>query len=208
MKKISYQNIDHIIKNFKKRNIQASYFENLKETKNEILNMIPMQSSIGIGNSKTLKEMEISKELSRRGYQLLDKTMAKTKEEALNLKRKALLSDWYITGTNAISMEGHIVNIDHSGNRVAAILYGPKKVIIVVGTNKITETLDKAVNRVKNVAAPLNAKRAGFEPPCIESNECIDCSSNERICNSLVTIEGQADENRIKVFIVNQKIGF
>lgn len=208
MKKISYQNIDHIIKNFKKRNIQASYFENLKETKNEILNMIPMQSSIGIGNSKTLKKMEISKELSRRGNQVLDKTMAKTKEEALMLKRKSLLTDWYITGTNAISMEGHIVNIDHSGNRVAAMVYGPKKVIIVVGINKITETLEKAVDRVKNVAAPLNAKRAGFKPPCIELNKCIDCSSDGRVCNSLVTIEGQADENRIKIFIVNQKMGF
>ncbi|MCF8002505.1 MAG: lactate utilization protein [Halanaerobiales bacterium] len=208
MNKINYQNIEYIIKKFEKRNIQASYFENLLETKNKILNMIPMQSSIGIGNSKTLKKMEISKELSERGNQVLDKTKAKTKEEVLMLKRKSLLTDWYITGTNAISMEGHIVNIDHSGNRVAAMLYGPKKVIIVVGINKITKTLEKAVNRIKNIAAPLNAKRAGFEPPCIEVNKCIDCFSDERVCNSLVTIEGQADKNRIKVFIVNQRIGF
>lgn len=199
---------DQIIKNFEKRNIQATYCESLNVVKDEILNMIPLQCSVGIGNSKTLKKMDISKVLSKRGNQVLDKTLAQTKEESLILKRKSLLTDWYITGTNAISSEGHIVNIDHSGNRVAAMLYGPKQVIIVVGTNKITETLDEAIHRAKNIAAPQNAKRAGFNPPCVEINKCIDCSSTERVCNSLVIIEGQADRDRIKVFIVNEEVGF
>ena len=157
--------ITTIINNFASRNIQASYFQTLKEAKSKILELIPADSSIGIGNSRTLKEMDISAELTKRGYRVLDKTLANTKEESQELKRNSLLTDWYITGTNAISAEGHIVNIDHSGNRVAAMLYGPENVIIIVGTNKITETLDEAIHRAKNIAAPLNAKRAGFNPP-------------------------------------------
>ncbi len=200
--------IAKIINNFQKRNIQASYYKNLDEAKSRILELIPAGSSIGIGNSRTLKRMNISTELTNKGYKVLDKTLAKTKEESLELKRKSLLTDWYLTGTNAVSSEGHIVNIDHSGNRVAAMIYGPKKVIIIVGINKITDTLREAVQRAKNIAAPLNAKRAGFNPPCVELNKCIDCSSEERVCNSLVTIEGQADKDRIKVFIVGEELGF
>jgi len=200
--------IAKIINNFQKRNIKASYYKNLDEAKSRILELIPAGSSIGIGNSRTLKRMNISTELTNKGYKVLDKTLAKTKEESLELKRKSLLTDWYLTGTNAVSSEGHIVNIDHSGNRVAAMIYGPKKVIIIVGINKITDTLREAVHRAKNIAAPLNAKRAGFNPPCVELNKCIDCSSEERVCNSLVTIEGQADKDRIKVFIVGEELGF
>ena len=200
--------IAKIINNFQKRNIQASYYKNLDEAKSRILELIPAGSSIGIGNSRTLKRMNISTELTNKGYKVLDKTLAKTKEVSLELKRKSLLTDWYLTGTNAVSSEGHIINIDHSGNRVAAMIYGPKKVIIIIGTNKITDTLREAVQRAKNIAAPLNAKRAGFNPPCVELNKCIDCSSEERVCNSLVTIEGQADKDRIKVLIVDEELGF
>lgn len=115
---------------------------------------------------------------------------------------------WYITGPNAISMDGRIVNVDHSGNRVAAISFGPDNVIIVVGINKVVDSLDKAIKRVKNIASPLNAKRAGYNPPCVTLNRCVDCVSKERVCNSLSIIEGQSDSNRIKVFIVDNDYGF
>jgi L-lactate utilization protein LutB len=201
-------NIEKLIRNFEKRNISASYFKDLKEVKSKIFKMISKGSLIGIGNSRTLKKMKLSKDLTKKGYRVLDKTLAKSKEESVELKRRALLTDFYITGTNAISSEGHIVNIDHSGNRVAAMIYGPKKVIVVIGINKITETLDQAIDRAKNIAAPLNAKRAGLNPPCVKRNECIDCSSDERICNSMVIIEGQRRKDRIKVIIVDEELGF
>ena len=200
--------IKKIINNFDKRNIDVNYFEDLDKMKYEIFNIIPSNCSIGIGNSKTLKEMKISEELSNRGNKVLDKTLVENKKESKNIKKKSLLTNWYITGTNAVSSEGHIVNIDHSGNRVAAMLYGPEKVIIIVGINKITDTLDKAIYRAKNIAAPLNAKRAGFKPPCVELNKCIDCNSSERVCNSLVVIEGQTRRDRIRLFIVNEELGF
>ncbi len=124
------------------------------------------------------------------------------------MKKKSLLADYYLTGTNAISIEGHIVNIDHSGNRVAAMIYGPEKVIVVVGTSKIVDSLDDAIMRARNIAAPANAKRAGLNPPCISVGECIDCRSSERACNNLVVIEGQNVKDRMKVFIIDDSLGY
>lgn len=201
-------NIKVLIKNLADRNIEGYWCENFDEAKKEIMNMISVSESVGIGNSVTLKNMNLSIELSERGNVVYDKTLAKSKDEIKDLKRKALLTDWYVTGTNAISMEGHIVNIDHSGNRVAAMLYGPNHVIVVIGINKVSKTLDEAIYRVRNIASPKNAKRAGMNPPCVELEKCIDCKSPERVCNSLVLIEGQHEKKRMKVLIVNENDGF
>lgn len=200
--------ISTLIKNLNRRNITAYYFETLEDAKNEILKIIPKDSTIGIGNSKTLKEMDISVTLSKRGHIVYDKTLAKTKEAMKLMKKQALLTDWYITGTNAVSMDGYIVNIDHSGNRVAAMIYGPDNVIIVIGVNKIEDTLDDAMNRARYHAVPLNAKRAGYNPPCLELKKCVDCSPENRVCFNIVTIEGQYEPDRMQVFIVNEDLGF
>lgn len=195
-------------KNFKLRNIEVQYFETLENVKSFILNIIPIKCTIGIGHSVTLQKLDITNALLERGNIVYDKELAKNREECKDLKKKALITDWYITGSNAISIDGQIVNVDHSGNRVAAITFGPDKVIIVVGKNKVVDTVDEAIRRVKNVACPLNAKRAGFNPPCVTLNKCVDCVSKERVCNSLSIIEGQSDSNRIKLFIVNEECGF
>lgn len=202
------EKFEKIKENFRLRNIEVEWFENLEEVKAHILDIIPTVATIGIGHSATLQRMNITSSLLERGNIVYDKEMAKSKEECKEIKRKALITDWYITGSNAISVDGRIVNVDHSGNRVAAISYGPDRVIIVAGVNKVVDTLDEAIKRVKNVASPLNAKRAGFNPPCVSLNKCVDCTSKERVCNSLSIIEGQADCNRIKMFIVNNECGF
>ncbi|KPU46133.1 hypothetical protein OXPF_02430 [Oxobacter pfennigii] len=139
---------------------------------------------------------------------MYDKELAETKNESKALKKKALITDWYITGSNAVTADRRIVNVDHSGNRVAAISFGPDKVIIVVGRNKLVETVDEAIKRVKDVACPLNAKRSGYNPPCVTLNKCVDCVSRERVCNILSIIEGQSDINRMRLFIVNEECGF
>lgn len=202
------KDIEKIIHNLAQRNIEARYFENLDELERELLCTVPISTTVGIGNSQTLKVMGIPEKLMIRGNTVFDKTTASTKLESRELSKRAMIADWYISGTNAISKEGHIVNIDHTGNRVAALIYGPEKVIIVVGTNKIEDSLTTAVERAKNTAAILNAKRAGFNPPCVEINKCVDCRSKERVCNNLVIIEGQVDKDRLKVFLVNDNIGF
>ena len=200
--------IERLISNFKSRNIEVMCFDNLDDAKNEILNLISMEVSIGIGHSETIQRMDITKIFKERGNIVFDKEMAKDKEECKSLKKKALLADWYVTGSNAISVDGRIVNVDHSGNRVAAITFGPDNVIIVVGKNKIVDTWGEAIRRVKDIACPLNAKRAGFNPPCVKLNKCVDCNSAERVCNSLSIIEGQSVKDRIKVFIINEDLGF
>lgn len=200
--------IERLINNFKSRNIEVMCFDNLDDAKNEILNLISMQVSIGIGHSETIEKMDITKIFKERGNIVFDKEMAKDKEESKSLKKKALLADWYVTGSNAISVDGRIVNVDHSGNRVAAITFGPDNVIIVVGKNKIVDTWGEAIRRVKDIACPLNAKRAGFNPPCVKLNKCVDCNSTERVCNSISIIEGQSAKGRIKIFIINEDLGF
>ena len=200
--------IEKLINNFKSRNIEVMCFHNLDDAKSEILNLISTEVSIGIGHSETIQKMDITKILKQRGNIVFDKEMAKDKEECKSLKKKALLADWDVTGSNAISVDGRIVNVDHSGNRVAAITFGPDNVIIVVGKNKIVDTWGEAIRRVKDIACPLNAKRAGFNPPCVKLNKCVDCNSTERVCNSLSIIEGQSVKGRIKIFIINEDLGF
>jgi hypothetical protein len=170
--------------------------------------MIPDDCTVGVGHSITVQDSGIVRKLIEKGNTVFDKTMAMNKEESKQIKKKSLTADWYITGTNAISLQGHIVNIDHSGNRVAAMVFGPDNVVIVVGINKIVGSLSEAIHRTRNIASPMNAKRAGFNPPCVELNKCVDCKSKERVCNSLVIIEGQEVTGRMKVFIVNEISGF
>lgn len=200
--------IQRLINNFKLRNIEAFYVESFEEVNERLLQMIPEDCTVGIGHSMTLQNSGVIEKLIERGNLVLDKTRAKSKEESKEIKKKALTADWYITGTNAVSSEGHIVNIDHSGNRVAAMIFGPDKVAIVVGVNKIADSLEEAIERARNVASPLNAKRACFNPPCVELKRCVDCRSKERVCYNLVVIEGQEDPDRIKVLVVNESAGF
>lgn len=200
--------LNNLISNFNLRNIEVTYFESLKDVKEKILSLVSKEATVGIGHSATLQELNITNELIHRGNIVYDKELAKDKEECKEIKKKALLTDWYITGSNAISKDGRIINVDHSGNRVAAINFGPDKVIIVVGVNKVVETWEDGIKRVKNIACPLNAKRAGYNPPCVALNKCVDCTSNERVCNNLSIIEGQSVKNRVRVFIVNEEVGF
>lgn len=200
--------INSLKENFRVRNIEVEYFETLDQVKNHILKIIGEECTIGIGHSATLQTMDIVEKLISRGNQVYDKELAKTKEESKLLKKKALTTDWYITGSNAITLDGRIINVDHSGNRVAAITFGPDKVIVVVGKNKIVANVEEGIKRVKNIACPLNAKRAGYNPPCVSLGKCVDCISTERVCNTLSIIEGQADKNRMKLYIVNEEYGY
>ena len=200
--------LDRLKESFQKRNIEAISFKTLDAARSHILNTVPAACAVGIGHSGTLQKMNLTSALLERGNTVYDKELAKDSDECKALKKKALLADWYITGSNAVSMDGRIVNVDHSGNRVAAISFGPDHVMIVVGKNKIAATLEEAIQRVKNIACPLNAKRAGFHPPCVALNRCVDCVSEERVCNILSIVEGQTDSNRIKLLVVDEECGF
>lgn len=161
----------------------------------------------------TLKEIAIFKELKRRNFTVywpFDEAIPQ--EERTNVARKALLADVFLSGSNAITMDGKIVNVDATGNRVVGMIFGPKKAIVVVGINKIVENVDKAFERIKNVAAPLNAKRIreerGWELlPCVKAGKCVDCDAENRICNIITVIEKKPRAIDMLIIIVGEKLG-
>ncbi|MFR6317327.1 MAG: lactate utilization protein, partial [[Clostridium] innocuum] len=129
-------------------------------------------------------------------------------QEKRNIYIQNFSSDTFITGINAITVDGKLFNIDGNGSRVAPILYGPKQVIAVVGTNKIVRTVDEAIRRTRQIAAPMDAKRLQKDTPCTKLNRCIDCQHKNRICNDFVLIAGQFIPERIKVIIIEGEYGF
>lgn len=131
-----------------------------------------------------------------------------SKGEMTELRRQSLLADLFITGTNAVTENGSLVNLDMIGNRVAAMMWGPKHVLLIIGRNKICHDVEEAIDRVKNYAAPVNIMRLEKNTPCLKTGTCHDCSSSERICNYWTIIEKSFEKNRIKIILVNEDLGF
>lgn len=131
-----------------------------------------------------------------------------TREQQISNRKKALCSDMFLTGSNAVTTEGQLVNLDMVGNRVAGITFGPRKVVIFVGSNKIVDGIEAAMNRIKTVAAPLNAKRhPEFQTPCAISGKCINCNSPKRICNTWTITEKSYPVGRIKIILIKEQLG-
>jgi L-lactate utilization protein LutB len=129
-------------------------------------------------------------------------------DKKFELRRRSLMADLFITGTNAVTEDGQLVNLDMIGNRVAAIMWGPKTVLIIVGRNKICANIDDAMYRVKNYAAPVNCMKLGKKTPCEKTGVCHDCSSPDRICNYWTITEKSFQQGRIKIILVNEDLGF
>jgi hypothetical protein len=207
--------IQTLIKKLSDNNIPAIYVPTRSEALEKVMSLIPEGSTVGFGDSLTLREIGVIDALARGNYTFLNPWgPGISAEENIALKKRALTSDVFVTGTNALTLDGKIVNVDGHGNRVAAMLFGPAKVIIVVGINKIVVDLQAALHRIRNEAAPLNVSRhPNFDPmpPCGETGVCSDCSSAWRICNKTVIIERQYDNERyeptITVVIVGEKLG-
>ena len=205
--------VNKTLEAIKRNGFRAVYVGNRKEALRGILEEIPLGGTVGAGDSLTLKEIGVFEELKRRGLTLFwpfDEKVAK--EERRSIARKALLTDVFLSGSNALTMDGKIVNVDASGNRIAGMIFGPKKVIIVVGVNKIVKNVEEALERIRKVAAPLNAKRIreerGWELlPCVEAGECVDCNAENRICNITAIIEKKPRAIHIAIIIVGEKLG-
>jgi L-lactate utilization protein LutB len=166
--------------------------------------------TISWGGSVTLGETGIQDALlNDSGVEIVNPYAAGiSRDDAYELRRKALLVDLYFTGTNAVTEYGQLVNLDGFGNRVAALHFGPKNVVVVAGRNKIVSGIEEAMQRIKNYAAPVNVMRLDRKTPCLETSICQDCSSPERICNVWTITEKSFPENRIRVILVNQDLGY
>lgn len=209
------QKIQNLIERLGENNIPVFYVKDRKDAFRKVMSMIPEGSTVGIGDSVTLRQIGVVDALEKGNYVFLNPWRPRISvEEGINLKKRALTSDVFLTGTNALTLDGKIVNVDGLGNRVAAMLFGPDKVIIVIGINKIVENLEEALERIRNTAAPLNVKRhPDFDPmpPCGTSGVCSDCSSPWRICNKTVIIERQYNNSKYKpiiaVVIADEELG-
>lgn len=210
-KKIYQEKAIKVIENLKKRNMVGIYYESSQQAVEEIIKMIPKGSLVGLGGSETIIESGLIDELRKSDIRLLDRyKKGLSKEEINKMRREALMSDVFITSSNAVTVDGKLVNIDGTGNRVAAMIYGPLKVLFLVGMNKVVRTLEDAISRIRNHTAPLNAVRVGVETPCFHLGYCDEpnCFPPKRICNQVVIIEANPTPNRIMVVLVGEELGF
>ena len=203
------ETIQAVIDSLEKHNMAGYFVENQRELIELLQDFIPKGSAIGSGDSVTLEQTGVFDWLRNGEYTFYDKFkpgLSSAEKRALYLKNFS--ADTFITGSSALTMDGKIFNIDGNGSRVAPMLYGPPQVIIVVGTNKIVKDLPEAIERTRQIAAPLDAKRLKKDTPCAKLGRCIDCNHKQRICNDFVLITGQFAEGRIKVVIVNDTLGY
>ena len=199
-----------IIKNLEKRRMEGSYAANAAQALGEVLAMIPPGATIFRCGSVTATAMGLWRSLAARpGVKLLDPYQPGiSPADSLAVRRQGLLADMMIASCNAITLDGRLVNLDGVGNRVAAMMFGPSKVILIVGMNKVAPDLDSAMARVKHYAAPVNAIRIGRDTPCAANGLCVDCRSPNRVCNLWSIIEGQRTQGRIHVKLVGEDLGY
>ncbi len=201
---------EHLIKHLTKRRMEASYAPTAAIAKDEIVAMIPSGVTVSRCGSMSLVEMGLWEALAQKpGIEIIDPfAPGLTPDEVMARRRQGLTADFMIASSNALTLDGKLVNLDATGNRVAAMCFGPKKVILAVGLNKVAPDLDSAMARVKHHAAPLNAMRVNMPTPCNETGLCQDCRSSKRICNMWLIIEGHMLENRIHIKLVGEDLGY
>lgn len=201
--------IERTIKNLNSHNMDGYYVTNREELFQKLIEFIPDGSIVGIGDSMTLFETGVIDFLRSGKFHFLDKYEdGLSSEEKREIYIKNFSSDTFLCSTNALTENGELYNIDGNGSRVAPMIYGPKQVIIIVGINKIVKDLKEAENRVRQYAAPIDAKRLNKDTPCTKLGSCVDCKSPNRICNDFVIINGQFIKGRIKVIIVGEVLGY
>ena len=198
-----------VIRALKERRMNGYFVENKEEAKKKVIELIDKAKQISCGGSVTLEEIGIFDELRNGNYNFIDRDLAKTNFYMKHwVMKNCTSSGVYLSGSNALTEDGKIVNMDGWGNRVNAINYGPEKVIIVVGRNKIVPDLDGAIDRIAKVASPKNTRRLLKNTPCVKNGECMDCRSSDRICNILSVIQFQKDADRVHVIIVDEELGY
>lgn len=213
------------IDNLKKNNFNAYYADTMKEARDLLLSLIPKDATIGCGDSHTLFALEMDEPLNAMGCTVIPHTCALnrqaqkdttgaynkigSKEDMKKILMNYLVSDVFLLGANAITVDGQIVNVDGTGNRVAGGIYGPDRIIVVAGSNKIVKDVDAARERVGFVAAPTNnLKYDNDQMPCVKAGKCMDCRNDKRICNVTTIIHKMPDEGDFHVILIGEDLGY
>lgn len=199
---------EKVVKNLKKRFFDAYYVPTREEAVQLALSLIPEGDSVSWGGSETIRGIGLAKALHAGNYCVLDRDLYEGAER-MDAMRRALLCDSYVTSTNAISEDGCLVNIDGNGNRVAAMCFGPKNVVVIAGMNKVVPTVEDAHVRARNIAAPINAQRfPGCKTGCMVTGACEDCCTTDTICCYTVETRVSRPAGKIKVILVGEELGF
>lgn len=196
---------DKTIKGLESRNMTGHFAENMEEALKIALELIPEGSAVTMGGAMSAHEIGLVEALKKGNYNFIDR-------EAIEDKRAAMLmaydADVFLSSANAMTDDGILVNIDGNANRVSAIAQGPKKVVLIVGMNKICPDVDTAMKRARNVAAPINAQRFGLNTPCTKLGTCMNCKSPDTICCQILITRFSRHKDRIHVILVNDNLGF
>ena len=193
-----------------KNNIQAQFVEGPEDLVALLRrDYLRPGDTVAMGGTMTAAETGVARLLACGDYRFLDRARPGiTPEEAGEMMRRAFFADWYITSTNAVTEQGELFNVDGNGNRVAAMIFGPRSVVVVAGVNKIVKDKEEAVRRVETVAAPKNAQRLRKQTPCVKTGTCMHCMAEDRICASYVFLGRQRVKNRITVLLVGEDYGY
>ncbi len=198
-----------IIKALEKRNMTAFYCEDMESCRNKVLELIPADSVISWGGSMSIHECGVPQALKDRGdCEVLDRSLYTTPEQQKEFAVKTFQCNYYLMSTNAITLDGELVNIDGYGNRVASLIYGPDHVIVIAGMNKVVPDVKQGFDRIRNIASPPNTIRLSKDTPCAKTGKCGDCMSPDCICNQIVVTRRSRDKERIIVILVNDNLGF
>ncbi|MGN0998063.1 MAG: lactate utilization protein [Faecousia sp.] len=197
-----------LVKNLKSRHFDAYYCADREEALKKALELIPQGASVGWGGALSAQQIGLMDALRSGNFRAIDRDQCKTPEEKAQAARESMFADVFLTGANGLSLDGQMVNIDGTGNRVAATIYGPKTVIVIAGMNKVADTLEDAVKRARTVASPMNAQRFGLSTPCSVTGTCGDCKQEGCICNQIVITRHCRPAGRIRFILVGEELGF
>ncbi|AEJ20085.1 lactate utilization protein [Gracilinema caldarium] len=197
------------VKALLKNGFDAVYVSNVEEAAQRVMSYIEKGKTIGFGGSTTIKAMGIPEKAQELGAILLDHNApGLTAEKKLEILRSQLTCDVFISSSNAVTLEGYLVNVDGNGNRVAALTFGPKKTVVVVGTNKIVRNLQEAQERMETIASPMNNKRLDKPNPCVKTGLCQDCALETRICRAYQVLRRRPSLSDFTVIVVGASLGF
>ncbi len=208
-KKIFYRNqAEGIIKKLKLRKMEGYWAETMDEAISKTLDLIgPAAKSVAYGGSMTIDNSDLKQKIKEKGHDLIIREDYKSDEEIRELKAKMINADTFLMSTNAITLDGELVNIDGRGNRVSYLIYGPDQVIVIAGMNKVCKDVTQAMDRVRNVASPANTVRLNCNTPCAKAGRCADCLEHT-ICCEIVVTRASMVPGRIKVILVGEELGY
>ena len=198
----------NVVEHLKARHFDAYYCQTGEEAKKLVLALVPEGSSVSWGGSVTLRQLGLTDTFHAGKYDVIDRDLGKTPEETFDLHRKALLADFFLTSTNALTQDGILVNIDGRCNRIAAMCFGPKEVIVLCSMQKVTASLEDAIARARNYAAPVNAVRLNTKTPCAVNGSCANCKSPDSICSQILITRLCKPAGRMKIILIGEALGY